>query len=82
MKVLIEEEISYVLGGRWITLPDGTRIWIEEDDEEEEGDEIIFVQFHFKEYNRTGNIIARRNWDKAHTLPEALKTGNLKILTI
>ena len=42
MKVLIEEEISYVLGGRWITLPDGTRIWIEEDDEEEEGDEFLF----------------------------------------
>lgn len=42
MKVLIEEEISYVLGGRWITLPDGTRIWIEEDDEEEEGAEFIF----------------------------------------
>ena len=42
MKVLIEEEISYVLGGRWSTLPDGTRLWIEEDDEEEEGDEFIF----------------------------------------
>lgn len=46
MKVLNKEEISNVLGGRWITLPDGTRIYIEEDEEEgEEGeeDEIIFV---------------------------------------
>lgn len=25
MKVLNKEEISNVLGGRWITLPDGTR---------------------------------------------------------
>lgn len=42
MEVLVKEEISYVLGGRWITLPDGTRIYIENGDEEEE-DDIIFV---------------------------------------
>ena len=35
-----------------------------------------------KFYNRTGNIIARQNWDKAHTLPEALKTGNFKNILI
>ena len=45
MKVLNKEEISNVLGGRWITLPDGTRIYIEEDEEEGEEDEIIFVLY-------------------------------------
>ena len=43
MQVIKKEEISNVLGGRWITLPDGTRIYIEEDEEEGEEDEIIFV---------------------------------------
>ena len=43
VEVLNKEEISNVLGGRWITLPDGTRIYIEEDEEEGEEDEIIFV---------------------------------------
>lgn len=42
MKIFIKEELSCVLGGIWITLPDGTPIYIGNDDEEEKEDDTIF----------------------------------------
>ncbi len=43
METLNKEEMANVMGGGWVLLPDGTRIYWPDGDEEGDDDDIVFV---------------------------------------